>query len=243
MELEALQAIWMDDLQVYEGTLPEGWTKHSKTYKIEISPGEDGEVNDLDSEVCLQFVFAHTPTYPDEAPCIRVKSVRGLSDKELEDAEEQLQKHVQENLGMAMIYNLVTAAKEWLVSRAERTATVDPEEARRKAEEEEEARRAAARAHGTPVTFDSFMAWKAKFDAEMALLKANLIDTKKEEEKRSKLTGRQWFLREAASEVGTEEGALSEEDEEDFEEVEEDDLDYEDDEDDGMLDQYLAGKT
>jgi hypothetical protein len=34
MELEALEAILMDDLSEYEGMLPPGWTTHGQTYKV-----------------------------------------------------------------------------------------------------------------------------------------------------------------------------------------------------------------
>lgn len=74
--------------------------------------GDDDE--DEEPELQMQLVFAHTPTYPDEAPCIRLRSVRGLSDADLQEATAELQKHVEESMGMAMIYNLVTAAQEWL---------------------------------------------------------------------------------------------------------------------------------
>jgi hypothetical protein len=42
---------------------------------------------------------------------------------------------------------------------------IDPDAEEKKRREEEEAARAAARAHGTPVTVEAFMAWKAKYDA------------------------------------------------------------------------------
>ena len=42
---------------------------------------------------------------------------------------------------------------------------IDPDAEEKKRREEEEAARAAARAHGTPVTVEAFMVWKAKYDA------------------------------------------------------------------------------
>ncbi len=46
---------------------------------------------------------------------------------------------------------------------------MDPEIARKKAEEEEEQRRAAARAHGTPVSLETFAAWKQAVGASSSL--------------------------------------------------------------------------
>jgi DNA-binding LacI/PurR family transcriptional regulator len=42
---------------------------------------------------------------------------------------------------------------------------VDPDAEEKKRREAEEAARAAARAHGTPVTVEAFLAWKATYDA------------------------------------------------------------------------------
>jgi hypothetical protein len=58
----------------------------------------------------------------------------------------------------------------WQAS-ADSEPTVDPEEARRRAEAEEEERMAALRAHGTPVTAETFAAWRKHFEADMQLIK------------------------------------------------------------------------
>eukprot|EP00955_Chlamydomonas_euryale_P021333 225709-Chlamydomonas_euryale.AAC.2 len=62
----------------------------------------------------MELLFAHTATYPDTPPCLRLRSVRGLSDADIAAGLAHLQGHVQENLGMAMIFTLITEAKEWL---------------------------------------------------------------------------------------------------------------------------------
>lgn len=38
MELEALEAIFADQLEEFEGNTPEGWSKHGKTWAITILP-------------------------------------------------------------------------------------------------------------------------------------------------------------------------------------------------------------
>lgn len=106
---------------------------------------------------------------------------------------------------MAMIYTLVTAAKEWLrgrsrvvlqhpaqaghymfsilcgrtdlTERAAQSAVVDPETAAKRAAAEEEAKRQAARAHGTPVTPERFHQWRAEFQAEKAMVGASAQPT------------------------------------------------------------------
>mmetsp|Transcript_13868 Transcript_13868/g.29929 ORF Transcript_13868/g.29929 Transcript_13868/m.29929 type:complete len:259 (+) Transcript_13868:285-1061(+) len=248
MELEALEAILMDDLQVYSGMLPDTWAAVGQTYKVVIDPREEGEEAAAhDEEKLMELLFAHTAKYPEEPPCLRLRAVRGLSDADIAAGTAHLEQQVQENLGMAMIFTLVTAAREWLRNIAGSGAgAVDPELERRRQADEEEAKRAAARAHGTPVTIDSFNAWKAKYDAERAAARA-LLEAAKEKEGAARLSGKAWFLKEAPSgDHEAEAGALSEDDEEyedapleeeDEDELEEDELDYEDDDDEGMLDE------
>lgn len=240
MEMEALEAILMDDLQPYSGTLPTPWTTHAPTYKVTIKPEED---QDEDAAHIFELLFAHTPTYPDEPPCLRLRSAKGISDSDVNKVQELLETEAQNSLGMAMVFNLVNAAREWLQNHALGSTEPedDPETARKKAEEAEEAKRAAARAHGTMVTVETFNAWKLKFEAEMAALKG----TSKEADRKDRLTGKQFFLQATTAEAASEDGALSEDDEVEFDLVDEDedDIDYEDDEDDeGMLDEYLSSK-
>ncbi len=117
MELEALEAILMDDLQIFDGTLPDGWNAVGETYKVQIDPTEEGEEPPpSEDEKLMELLFAHTPHYPDEGPCIRLRAVRGLSDADMALGTTYLQTQVQENLGMSMVFTLVQAAKEWLRS-------------------------------------------------------------------------------------------------------------------------------
>ncbi|KAG2497690.1 hypothetical protein HYH03_004427 [Edaphochlamys debaryana] len=252
MELEALQAILMDDLIEYEGNLPSGWVAAGSTYKVIVAPEDEDGASAGGYPLKAELLFAHTPNYPEEPPSYRLRSVTGLSDADLADGTAVLNQIVQENLGMAMIYTLLQGAKDWLSSRVNSGPAVDPEVERRKAEEEKEKKRMEARAHGTPVTQAGFAAWKAKFDAEMAAAKAKAVECLKDDDKAKRLSGKAWFIKQAAIgadvEVVDEEGALSEDDEEDFDaeaaeveegegEDEEDDIDYEDDDDEGMLDE------
>lgn len=38
MELEALEAIFPDQLEEFDGNVPDGWSKHGKTWAITIQP-------------------------------------------------------------------------------------------------------------------------------------------------------------------------------------------------------------
>lgn len=41
MELEALEAIFPDALEEFEGNLPDDWTRHGKTFAIAIDPAAE----------------------------------------------------------------------------------------------------------------------------------------------------------------------------------------------------------
>ena len=68
---------------------------------------------------------------------------------------------------------------------------LDPLAAKKAAEEAEERRLAELRAHGTPVNPSTFSAWKARFDAEMALVRARHAGDA--ERRDAGLTGKAFF--------------------------------------------------
>lgn len=266
MELEALQAIFPDDLEEFEGNTPADWPQqHGKMWAVNINPSAEVGADDEDAEpeLQMQLVFAHTPTYPDEPPCIRLRSVRGLGDAELAEATAELQQHIADSMGMAMIYNLVTAAQEWLAARlaaGPAGSGLDPEAEERRKRDEAEAARAAARAHGTPVTAELFEAWRKKFEADQALAKVQLGEGSKaaaDGAAAGRMSGKAWFLAQMAAGKVVSESSEEEDGEEDGEEDaykgdgeeelldddEDEDIDYEDDDDDGLLDEYLASKA
>lgn len=152
---------------------------------------------------------------------------------------------VSDNIGMAMIFTLVQAAKDWLKDRAGGGAIEeDPETLRKRAEAEEEARRQAARAHGTMVTSELFMTWKAKFDAEMAAIKAKQAEAQTDPEKTSRLTGKAYFMNLAQQGDGMDAGLEGEEeeeeeDEEEAAEEEDEEEEFNEDEDDDDDESFL----
>lgn len=98
-----------------------------------IHPLEDGEECE-DDTLQIDFIFAHTPSYPEEAPSIRLKSACGLSDADIAQAKALVDKEIEANLGMAMIFTLTTAVKEWLQDKSSVEESIDPVEARKKAD-------------------------------------------------------------------------------------------------------------
>ncbi|TDH72127.1 hypothetical protein CCR75_004556 [Bremia lactucae] len=103
MEVEALEAIYMND-----------FTKLSDTplaYQIHIVPNQDGDNN----FVGLLLQAEIPKTYPDSEPKIEIIVKKGLASGQIKEIEELLERQIKENMGMAMIYTLSEAAREYLV--------------------------------------------------------------------------------------------------------------------------------
>ncbi|KAM7255582.1 hypothetical protein ACFE04_008480 [Oxalis oulophora] len=231
MEIEALEAILMDEFkEIHSGE--SGLNTSKPCYLITITPQDDDAEESTNAAVQLGLIFSHTEKYPDEPPLLNVTSIRGVQPNDTKILKEKLEEEASENLGMAMIYTLVAYAKEWLSERYGQDANDD------NIEEEVAAKDEVVIPHGEPVTLESFMAWRERFEAELALQRAKLMpESALSVTKEKKLTGRQWFEKKGT--VAINEDSEEEDDEEiDFD----DDDDFEDDEDD-MLEHYLAEKT
>ncbi|CAK9165307.1 unnamed protein product [Ilex paraguariensis] len=236
MEIEALEAILMDEFTELHSS-ESGLNTSNRCFQITISPQDDEADESTTPPAQLGLIFSHTEKYPDEPPLLNVKSLRGIHTGDLKALKEKLEQEASENLGMAMIYTLVTSAKEWLCERfAQDTGTENTDE-------EEAAKEDIIVPHGEPVTVDTFLAWRERFEAELALERAKLMpESALTAPKEKKLSGRQWF----ESGRGTAKGAApttegtEDEDEEDIDF--DDDDDFEDDEED-MLEHYLAEKS
>ncbi|KAL6585119.1 hypothetical protein OROMI_004408 [Orobanche minor] len=236
MEIEALEAILMDDFKGF--IIPEihssesGLNTSNRCFQIAVSPQDDEADESTVPSVQLALIFSHTESYPDEPPLVSLKSLKGIPTGDLKVLKEKLEEEASENLGMAMVYTLVTSAKEWLSERFARDAGDEDDG------ENEAAKDEIIIPHGEAVTVETFLAWRERFEAELALERAKLMpDSALTAPKDKKLTGRQWFESGRALKGAAPIADASDEDEEDVDFDDEDDLD--DDEDD-MLEHYLA---
>ncbi|ODN03770.1 RWD domain-containing protein 1 [Orchesella cincta] len=185
-ELEALEAIYPSEYTILSDD-PVSFTIITRTAEFEDTG--DGYT------ALLKFTF--TPKYPEEIPEIEVvpseeDDQTNLEPEECEDLVRVLAEQAEENTGMAMVFTLVSAALEWLNERWD--ASIQEKEAaeekKRMQEEEEEHKRF----EGTRVTIQTFIEWKTKFDAEMAILRRKDFDIKEKETTNKKLTGRELFM-------------------------------------------------
>ncbi|CAL9145038.1 unnamed protein product, partial [Musa hybrid cultivar] len=233
MEIEALQAILMDDIEEIDSS-ESGLSTQNRCFLISLTPQDNDVDESISTPVKMGLIFSHTEKYPDEPPLLNVKSLRGIRPEDLTSLKEKLLQEASENLGMAMIYTLVTSAKEWLSEAYGNDVGIED------SEENDAAKDEIIVPHGEPVTVESFVAWRERFEAELALERAKLMpDSALTSTKEKKLTGRQWFEsgRHAVKGATT----VAEGSEEEEEDIEFDD-DFEDDEED-MLEHYLAERS
>ncbi|KAL4839328.1 hypothetical protein H8958_020724 [Nasalis larvatus] len=229
-ELEALESIYPDSFTVLSENPP------SFTITVTSEAGENDE-NMQSGKIPVSAVqttlkFTYGEKYPDEAPLYEIFSQENLEDNDVSDILKLLALQAEENLGMVMIFTLVTAVQEKLNEIVDQIKTRREEEKKQKEKEAEEAEKQLF--HGTPVTIENFLNWKAKFDAELLEIKKKRM---KEEEQagKNKLSGKQLFetdhnLDTSDIQFLEDAGNNVEVDESLFQEM--DDLELEDDEDD-----------
>ncbi|XP_049869807.1 RWD domain-containing protein 1 [Pectinophora gossypiella] len=226
-EVEALDSIYYGDMQVIE---KEPFHKFSIPIKSEGFDEGDG--------LACQLVFTYTAKYPDEIPVIEIENEENFDD--IVDKEELLTHLVdqaKDNLGMVMVFTLVSAGQEWLNEKWDSIKKEREERilAKLKADEEAEQKRF----EGTRVTVESFLAWRKQFEIDLG------IQAKREREIRdnkNKLTGRELFLRDTTLNESDlkflDDGDTVKVDESLFQDL--DDLEISDDEDD---EDYVPGQS
>lgn len=184
LELEALTSIYPDEFCLIESD--------PCCFQVSIAC-EPEKPEDEDCRVCATLQFTYVDTYPDDSPVIEVPTYEGLNDEDAQDLQAFLDQEAQDNLGMAMVFTLVSAAQEKLNEFMDKSKNRKEEEKLKKEREAEEAER--KRFTGTPVTLETFVAWRTAFEQEMMQSKKT-----KEGNFKGKLTGRQLFEQDASME-------------------------------------------
>ncbi|XP_016131169.1 RWD domain-containing protein 1-like [Sinocyclocheilus grahami] len=177
-ELEAIESIYPDSFTVL--------SEEPTSFTITVT--SDAGENEETVEVTLKFTYVEK--YPDEPPLWEIFSQENLEDSDTEDILTLLKQQAEENLGMVMIFTLVTAVQEKLNEIIDQIKNRREEEKLRKEREAEEAEKRAFQ--GTVVTIENFLSWKARFEQEMAELK-NKRQKEEEQSGKGKLTGKQLF--------------------------------------------------
>jgi uncharacterized protein YdiU (UPF0061 family) len=146
---------------------------------------------------------SYPPEYPDEAPRLDITQPPNAPKHVYLDIQEDKQRlldslteTIEENLGMAMIFTLVTVLKdsaELLITERQNAKQALADIAAAKAEEEEN-----KKFQGEAVTRETFLAWRERFRQEMEDEKRKTEEEKELEDKKrrivkeeKKLTGKE----------------------------------------------------
>jgi hypothetical protein len=175
-------------------------------YRISITLDIGDDENDEAEPPVMLLTVRYPEEYPDKAPLLELSAPQNSTPHQYlnvaEDKDQLLQgleATVEENLGMAMVFTLVSAVKEaaeQLVAERKEAAAKVREEALLAAEREEN-----KKFHGTPVTRETFLKWREGFLKEMEEARIREEEERAAELKKArikeppKLTGKQLWER------------------------------------------------
>ncbi|PVD28392.1 hypothetical protein C0Q70_10979 [Pomacea canaliculata] len=162
-EIEALMSIYPEELQIVQDS-PHFVFQLTVSSSESEEPKDPENENDIDDRVTCVIQFTYAPTYPDEPPLIEIISSEKMDDEQQTKVLDFINEQVQENLGIVMVFTIVSALQEKLTVMVEDAKRLAEEQRIQKEKDDEEA--ALKKFEGTRVTIESFLAWKAKFDAE-----------------------------------------------------------------------------
>ncbi|KAL0260921.1 Protein gir2 [Diplodia seriata] len=197
-----------EEREVLDSIFPDEITDISDTeYRISITLDVENEPGDESDQPIILLGVSYPENYPDEAPRLDISAPPNAPKHKYLDVSEDrdnlleaLGPTVEENMGMAMVFTLVSALKdaaELLVCERMKAAEALREMAAREAEEKEN-----AKFHGTAVTRESFLEWRNKFMAELEAEETRAREEKEEADKKKrgpkeekKMTGRELWAK------------------------------------------------
>jgi len=198
----------MEEREVLDSIFPDEITDISENeYRISISLDVTNSGDETESPKILLRV-KYPNKYPDEAPILDMSAPPNSPTYPYFDAssdKEQLlsilSSTIEENIGMAMIYTVISTLKdsaEQLITDRQATERAEHEKRLLAAEMEEN-----KKFHGTLVTPVTFREWRLRFRKEMDELKSKEDEAEEAAEKRrnrgkevmEKLTGKQLWER------------------------------------------------
>jgi hypothetical protein len=198
-ELDILQSIYMDEIELLKNVPPYKFLVHCRPY---LDHSLKGDLDKFTVKVEVEL----PPHYPTDFPKYEIKHhLDKVSNYDLQLVNEMIKQTAEQLKGEAMLFEIVESIRNWL-----QTSVVDPDLRPKKLkrrnmnddlgvdedyEDHEVVINLTKKDTYTPVTRDSFLDWKKKFDDEMIALKkakGELIKTTE-----TKLSGKQLFERDA----------------------------------------------
>ncbi|KAI3646628.1 hypothetical protein MP228_009556 [Amoeboaphelidium protococcarum] len=211
--IDALSALQVEDASNAN-------VKDNTVVLVKISPDQDICMDDTPEltdclEIVVSLAFSLSPNYPSDAPVmhIEMENVPDRMRKQMKDQMRQwlteLEQSAQEYAEMPCVFQLAQHLKDCFDAYIQQLVDnhKHEEEQRRLAEEQEAERKRNA---GTPITEETFRAWKEKFNA-WRIAQKNQKQQQQIAIDSNKLTGRQIFERNIA--LATSDGADDDESE------------------------------
>ncbi|KAF1817190.1 RWD-domain-containing protein [Eremomyces bilateralis CBS 781.70] len=208
-----------EEREVLESIFPDEITDISENefrvlIVLDVERHEDDETEQ--PELLLQVTYPEA--YPDEAPRLDIQSPPNAPKYphfDVQEDKEQLLQNlypiIEESMGMAMIFTIISTLKELaeqLILDRQKVEELERETEAQKVEEEEN-----RKFHGSAVTRESFMAWRAKFKQELEeeeriRQEEALVDSKgrKIAKEEPRITGRQLWERGLVGKIDEDEG-------------------------------------
>ncbi|MCJ1387522.1 hypothetical protein MMC18_000365 [Xylographa bjoerkii] len=195
-EREVLDSIFADEITDISDT----------SYRISIPLEVVQHDDETEAAPTLLLTVTYPETYPDIPPDLNLSAppdAPKYTHLDIQDDRARLlsalQPVIEESLGMAMVFTLVSTLKdsaELLISERQAAAQAVKDVEAAKAEEEEN-----RKFHGTAVTRETFLKWRERFRKEMTEAEERRREDKEAEDKKrrvkaeERLTGKQLFER------------------------------------------------
>jgi len=179
-EVEALDSIYCGEMEILAA---------DPYHKFQIPiHTEEYNPDDEDNGLSCQLIFTYTEKYPDTAPIVEIDEVVNFENGYESRLLEHIQETINENLGLEMVFSLVSSAQEWLNVRWDEHKKEVENIALEKKRVLEEAEQ--KKFEGTRVTVETFMTWKKEFELDMGIAQKR----EKIAAEAKKLTGKEQFL-------------------------------------------------
>ncbi|KAF2463147.1 RWD-domain-containing protein [Lindgomyces ingoldianus] len=207
-----------EEREVLESIFPDEITDVSETeYRVSIILDAGGDEEEPEAPATIILNVQYPEAYPDEAPRLDVSAPPNAPKYPFLDIQEDkaqllssLHDTIEENIGMAMVFTLVSTLKDLveLLIQDRKTAQQALKEIEAQKIEEEENKKF----HGTAVTRESFLAWRERFRMELQEEEQRRIEEKEAEDKKKKfkeekrLTGKELWQQGLAGKGEEDEG-------------------------------------